>query len=150
MIDLYTPHGAKIRYTGEGGYDYQREAADKIFEVGQVLTVEGMEVGSWSSSVKIDGKWYNTVMFENIDETPPEQVMTNEQLLDNFVLMFEDGEQGCQMDYDDAQALALAIRELQNERDTLNKRLSDASWALNPDRMGGQFTQEEINRHKEW
>ena len=27
---------------------------------------------------------------------------------------------------------------------------TDLSWKLNPDRMGGQFTEEEINRHKEW
>lgn len=28
----------------------------------------------------------------------------------------------------------------------LGKNTSDASWAANPDRMGGQFTQEELNR----
>jgi hypothetical protein len=28
----------------------------------------------------------------------------------------------------------------------LRKRNSDLSWELNPDRMGGQFTDEELNR----
>ena len=30
------------------------------------------------------------------------------------------------------------------------KKESDDSWITNPDRMGGQFTEEEINRGSEW
>jgi hypothetical protein len=30
------------------------------------------------------------------------------------------------------------------------KQASDDSWITNPDRMGGQFTEEEINRGSEW
>lgn len=32
----------------------------------------------------------------------------------------------------------------------LKERNSEMGWRLNPDRMGGQFTQEEINRGNEW
>ena len=32
----------------------------------------------------------------------------------------------------------------------LRKANSDMGWELNPDRMGGQFTEEEINRGSEW
>jgi hypothetical protein len=32
----------------------------------------------------------------------------------------------------------------------LRKANSDMGWELNPDRMGGQFTDEEINRGNEW
>jgi hypothetical protein len=32
----------------------------------------------------------------------------------------------------------------------LRDQNSDMGWRLNPDRSGGQFTQEEINRGDEW
>lgn len=32
----------------------------------------------------------------------------------------------------------------------LKKQNSEMGWRLNPDRMGGQFTEEEINRGNEW
>ena len=32
----------------------------------------------------------------------------------------------------------------------LKKLNSEMGWRLNPDRMGGQFTEEEINRGNEW
>lgn len=32
----------------------------------------------------------------------------------------------------------------------LRKAKSDMRWELNPDRIGGQFTDEEINRGNEW
>jgi len=38
------------------------------------------------------------------------------------------------------------IRELQEEVKTLKLNLLNRSWAENPDRMGGQFTEEEKNR----
>ena len=48
-------------------------------------------------------------------------------------------------------------RDLINEIWRLQKRVSrleevnsDMGWRLSPDRMGGQFTQEEINRRDEW
>lgn len=41
-------------------------------------------------------------------------------------------------------ALALTSRDLEMQR--LRKANTDLEWQTNPDRMGGQFTQEEIDR----
>ena len=46
--------------------------------------------------------------------------------------------------------LVMEIWRLQNRVAKLEERNTDMGWRLNPDRMGGQFTQEEINRGDEW
>lgn len=46
--------------------------------------------------------------------------------------------------------LVMEIWRLQNRVAKLEERNTDMGWRLNPDRMGGQFTQEEINRRDEW
>jgi hypothetical protein len=49
--------------------------------------------------------------------------------------------------------LTLAYSKLQkyeNDIKQLRDQNTDMGWQLNPDRMGGQFTQEEINRRDEW
>jgi hypothetical protein len=46
--------------------------------------------------------------------------------------------------------LVMEIWRLQNRVAKLEERNTDMGWRLNPDRMGGQFTQEEINRSYEW
>jgi hypothetical protein len=48
------------------------------------------------------------------------------------------------------QDLVLEIWRLQKRVAHLEHQNSDMGWRLNPDRMGGQFTQEEINRGNEW
>ena len=40
--------------------------------------------------------------------------------------------------------------EAADEIERLRKAISDMGWQLNPDRMGGQFTEEEIKRATEW
>ena len=45
---------------------------------------------------------------------------------------------------------AIRIEQLLRENARLRKANSDMGWRLNPDRMGGQFTEEEINRGNEW
>ena len=42
------------------------------------------------------------------------------------------------------------IQELEGELVDLTAKNIDMGWRLNPDRMGGQFTEEEINRGNEW
>ncbi len=39
---------------------------------------------------------------------------------------------------------------LNSKNKSLKKRISDMSWDLNPDKSGGQFTQEELNRGDKW
>lgn len=43
-------------------------------------------------------------------------------------------------------AVAQVLRDQETEIERLRKINSDMGWQLNPDRMGGQFTQEELNR----
>lgn len=61
--------GTKVRFTGRGGYDRERERAQN--EIGEmILTVNVCRVDSWSSNYQfeeISGSW-NTVMFEKIDD----------------------------------------------------------------------------------
>lgn len=69
-MDIYSSPGTKVRFLNQNGHDYQREDALKYFAEGQVLTVDEIDVGSWSSSVKfqeLPGKWFNTVMFGRIE-----------------------------------------------------------------------------------
>jgi hypothetical protein len=46
----------------------------------------------------------------------------------------------------DKRDLVKEIWRLQNRVTQLEKHNTDMSWRLNPDRMGGQFTEEEKNR----
>lgn len=46
--------------------------------------------------------------------------------------------------------LVIEIWRLRNLVAKLEEHNTEMSWRLNPDRMGGQFTQEEINRGDEW
>ena len=46
--------------------------------------------------------------------------------------------------------LVIEIWRLRNLVAKLEEHNTDMGWRLNPDRMGGQFTQEEINRRDEW
>jgi vacuolar-type H+-ATPase subunit D/Vma8 len=43
--------------------------------------------------------------------------------------------------------LIAEIMHLQDDAELLEKNNTAMSWRLNPDRMGGQFTEEELNRH---
>jgi hypothetical protein len=46
--------------------------------------------------------------------------------------------------------LVMLIWKLSDEVKQLREHNTEMGWQLNPDRMGGQFTQEEINRRDEW
>lgn len=48
------------------------------------------------------------------------------------------------------QDLVMEIWQLQSRIAKLEEHNTEMGWRLNPDRMGGQFTQEEINRKDEW
>lgn len=46
--------------------------------------------------------------------------------------------------------LVMLIWKLSDEVKQLREHNTEMGWRLDPDRMGGQFTQEEINRRDEW
>ncbi len=46
------------------------------------------------------------------------------------------------------QSMVNKIEELQRKIAQQDKRLSDYSWTVNPDKSGGAFTQDEIDRSR--
>lgn len=42
------------------------------------------------------------------------------------------------------------LRKLERRLQELERAQSDASWSTQPDRMGGQFTQEELDTTRTW
>ncbi len=46
-----------------------------------------------------------------------------------------------------AEKIAIKFFSMEMEIERLRKENSDMGWKLNPDRMGGQFTREEIERN---
>lgn len=56
----------KVKYIGEGGFQIERDHANKVFVVGQEYEVIGGSIYSWSSEfvlAGIDGSW-NTTLFD--------------------------------------------------------------------------------------
>lgn len=47
------------------------------------------------------------------------------------------------------QSMVNEIERLQKKVKQQDERLNEYSWTVNPDRMGGQFTDEEINRYRD-
>lgn len=71
-MNIYSKPGTKVVYEGIHGYDIERQAASKLFEVGQVLTVDYVDVGGCSSQVffrELPNRGFNTVLFEDTSET---------------------------------------------------------------------------------
>ena len=68
-MNIYASRGTKVRYTGENGYDHEHIDIQTMgVSVGDILTVERTEVGSWKTYVyfeELDGG-YNSVMFEDV------------------------------------------------------------------------------------
>ena len=69
------------------------------------------------------------------------------QDLSNVVAEIDDGE--ADSDTLDIGTIYILLSRAVDEIERLRKANSDMGWELNPDRMGGQFTQEEINRSEE-
>ena len=69
-MELTEDIGSKIKFTGIGGYDGENADAHKELQVGKEYTLKYMKVGRSSSDVQIEenGKWYNTVMFETVEQ----------------------------------------------------------------------------------
>lgn len=64
-VDIYSTPGTKIVYTGVGGYDFDREEANKVLTIGHTYTLKGSSVGNWSSFFFLDEVegGFNSVMF---------------------------------------------------------------------------------------
>lgn len=70
MSILGCKKGDQIRFTGEGGYDSDKERANKYLTVGEVYTVDIIDIGNWMSDVYLQDfpdVDFNTVMFEVVE-----------------------------------------------------------------------------------
>lgn len=67
-MDIYSPKGTKVIYTGKGGYDSDREFANKYLTIGEEYIVEKTDVHNWSTDVylqELPDKPFNSVHFES-------------------------------------------------------------------------------------
>ena len=74
---------------------------------------------------------------------------TNQQLEEDLFSLAE----GLGVDSEGSQVVLEAIARIRSQADRitdLEAQNSDMSWRMNPDRMGGQFTESEINRRDIW
>lgn len=68
-MDIYTASGSTVLYTGKGGYDSQKEYANRFLQSGTEYEVDRLEVGRSSSSVflkEFPDKGFNSVHFKNV------------------------------------------------------------------------------------
>lgn len=68
-MDIYSKEGTKVGYTGKGGYDSDKEHANKYLKVGEIYTVDYTDVGSYHTNVYLKeflNKSFNSVHFVNI------------------------------------------------------------------------------------
>ena len=72
MMEIYSPEGTKVLYTGKGGYNGCKEHSSKYLTIGQIYTVACTEVYSSISYVylkEVPQERFNTVQFESVDDT---------------------------------------------------------------------------------
>ena len=68
-MDIYSKPGTKVVYAyPDNGYNYECELAKEILVIGNVYEVEKINVGRFSTTVKLKGidRTFNSVMFKNI------------------------------------------------------------------------------------
>jgi len=66
--DWVAIRGDKVVFLNKNGYDSEREHAARVFEEGQILTVDTVRIGMSKSYYKFKNLQYeyNTVMFEKL------------------------------------------------------------------------------------
>ena len=70
MSDRFPGPGDRMKFMNRNGYDHERDAAAKVFNTADTLTVKRCEVGNWSHSLWFEEapeRGWNGVMFEFID-----------------------------------------------------------------------------------
>jgi hypothetical protein len=69
-VNIYAAPGTKVRFTNEGGYEYQRESALKHLVVGNVYTVAWTDVHQSSTDVflvEVPKRPFNSVQFDDVE-----------------------------------------------------------------------------------
>lgn len=76
MIGCDTTFGSRVRFTDKHGHDHERETAKDVYGMvaGNEYTVASLRVEAWRAWVafkEIPGGWFNTVMFDGVDDVAP-------------------------------------------------------------------------------
>jgi hypothetical protein len=82
-MNIYALASHKVRFTGEGGYDWDKERAKEKLNVGEIYTIHHTEVSSSNTDVYLVGierktragdtelESFNSVMFEDVELQDP-------------------------------------------------------------------------------
>ena len=65
-MDIFSPKGTRVRYTGKGGYETQRKKANEYLDVDAIYLVERTKVGGFHTDVYLQefpDISFNSVMF---------------------------------------------------------------------------------------
>ena len=65
----------KVKYTGKGGYQCEKDSADKLLTVDEWYDVEHVDVGGWCTYLSLkgfDSKTFNSVLFEESEDVDKE------------------------------------------------------------------------------
>ena len=65
----------KVKYTGKGGYQSEKDSADKLLSVGEWYDVESVDVGSFGTYLRLfgfDNKTFNSALFEESEDVDKE------------------------------------------------------------------------------
>lgn len=68
-MDIYSPRGTKVRFTGKGGWNAENKRANEILEVGSVYTIDATDVGrsfTYVTLQEVGKETFNSVLFENV------------------------------------------------------------------------------------
>ena len=66
-MDIHTPIGDSVIFTGIGGYSGENSRAKEALEVGMGYTLAAVDIGGWHTSIRLHGieGTFNSVMFRN-------------------------------------------------------------------------------------
>lgn len=68
-MDLKTNLGEKVLFTGKGGYESNKEHANRYLTVGVEYTLSNIKIDNWSSTVELEefpDIVFNSAHFENV------------------------------------------------------------------------------------
>jgi hypothetical protein len=66
-MDIYAEKGTKVKYTGNGGYQGDKDHANNYLKVGETYTVLTTKVSGWCTDVflkELPNQCFNSVHFE--------------------------------------------------------------------------------------
>lgn len=69
-IDIYSPEGTKVKYTGRGGHEHHKKHANKYLKIDGIYTIDHTNVSNWYTDVylkEVPNEAFNSVHFINAD-----------------------------------------------------------------------------------